>query len=185
MNDHWTMVSALANSFTAIITLVAFIVAFCTYRKEYATKLKIDVSKEPVLIPLFKNNLQDYSFVCAICNVSNRAITITNISLCVKPGDNLFSTFTKPVYLKPAEMLKHAVRIPNEQWINKLWVDEYRTNLANRKAEIIIETISGSRKFKTKTSIIDLLELRRQHPNAQTISNDPEKIEQMREYAEL
>lgn len=174
-------VSAIANCLTAIITCTAFIVGWLTYRKEYAVKLKIDVSDTPGLIASPKNNLGDYGFSICIVNRSGRPVTIQNVWLTTKHSEYSLTGFTTQTKrLEIADVYQTVIIIPTKEMIRQMWLGDnhaIRNKSLKQRMIIRLDATCGTYTYKTKTTVAMLLELRQNHPEAIKLCETPEDIE--------
>lgn len=163
----YELISTIANCITSATACTAFLVAWKTYRREYATKLKIKVSNEPGCIGSREKNISDYGFSISIVNMSGRPVTIQNIIMYPESAEYLIvSMHAFPHRMETADILKTVIPIPSEKVICKLWLNASpkTKNMEKKIIRFKIESTCGTFCVKTKTCVSDLIKLRQQHP---------------------
>ncbi len=161
------LISTIADCITALVALTAFVVAWLTYHKEYAIKLKIEVSDEPKKIASPKQNQGDYGFIVRVINQNNRPVTILDAWLTVSSSKNYITSagLYETKRLDIADIYTAPLIIPPENLICELWVEgkpNEKEKLLKERVIIRLETTCGTYIRKTSTTVGDLLKIRQQ-----------------------
>lgn len=156
------------DTLSAILTCIAFIVAWMTYQKEYAVKISINVTDHPVLTGSIKQNRLDYAFSVTIKNTSNRPILVENIGLRVATYGISVMSNVMDAKLEAADIIRTGVQIPTIESMKTIWPTK-KKDASKKKVYIVVTSSIGKHVIKTKSTLRELINLRHQHSAPTTL----------------